>query len=146
MTGLKRWWSGIPGLVASWWNVDRIRLPADEGLWLRLPVGSFIEREGVMFEVVACEPLGSSEESLVGYRCVAGSQTARLLVTPGSPPWTLTGDLSPQSLDDPNPFRSLRLLWEDREGINVIAPGELTAWPINQRLGWKSLFFDPKRM
>ena len=86
-----------------------------------------------MFEVVERETLGTSEEPLVGYRCVAGSQSARLLVTPGSPSWKLIGDLSHWSVNEANIIHSCRLLWEDRAGVHVVGRGELTAWPLKEK-------------
>jgi len=138
-----RWCSNLTRLIVSWWNVDRIRISLEEGLWLALPIGSFVERHGDMFEVVDREDAAATGESLVGYRCVAGSQSARLLVTSGFASYCLTGDLSPWKTsgtneESPVESRSLpkpiyRMYWEDRSGVHLVYPGDLTLWPKGKR-------------
>lgn len=143
----KSWCIALTQLIASWWKVDRIRISTDEGMWLSLPIGSFVERDGDLFEVVDREDSVASDESLVGYRCVASSQSARLLVTSGFATYSLTGDLSPwrtiAPTEEPRIERCIererlskpyyRLYWEDRAGVRLINPGELTLWPKGRR-------------
>lgn len=132
-------------LIASWWNFDRIRMSSGEGIWLSVAVGSFVERGGEMFEVVEREETVGTEESLVGYRCVAGSQSARLLVTSGFTTYLLTGDLSPWRTTESNdapctewasvPKPAYRFFWEDQAGVHAIRSGELILWPREKRKG-----------
>lgn len=151
----KRWYRGMTRLIASWWNIDRIRIASGEGIWLSVAVGSFVERGGEMFEVVEREETVGTEESLVGYRCVAGSQSARLLVTAGFTTYLLTGDLSPGRTLESNDVPctewgsvwkpAYQFFWEDQAGVHAIRSGELTLWPREKKNGMTANSFPSRR-
>lgn len=124
-----RLWRDLLQLVASWWRYDSIRVPASEGAWLRLPVGSLVEKDEETFEIVDREILGTDEEPLVGYRCVAGSRSCRLLVTPGPTTADWMSDVGGWSVPAADSRLVLKLSWEDKNGRHSIDESDLTVWP-----------------
>jgi hypothetical protein len=95
-------------LMRSWWEADRIRILPSEGRWLRLLPGDLVEHDGKYWEIVDRAVRESPSESLVAYRCVAGSRMRRLLVAPGT-------------------FDELE--WEEEGVSRPVHAAELTLWP-----------------
>jgi hypothetical protein len=97
-------------LLQSWWSVDRIRVSPHEGEWLRLAPGSIIELEELSWVVHEREIIASANDSLVAYRCTAGSRSGRLLVVPGRP-------------DDPE-----HLYWDEGGLVRPVESIDLVLW------------------
>lgn len=106
---------GLARLIRAWWNVDRIRVPASQGEWLRIEPGAIIERDGIFFDVIEVAGTGSSLEPLVEVRCAAGDRSVRLLVA--------TGPLPDQPI----------LTWEEAETSEAIHHALLTLWPSRRK-------------
>ena len=86
-------------LLRSWWQVDRIRVPPSEGIFLRLRCGALLRVQQQWFEVVRRTVATGGEGSWVEYECAGQGQVARLRAQPlasGQPRalyWSANGEI-----------------------------------------------------
>ena len=69
------WCGNVIRLLASWWTVDRIRVPPHEGKLARLACGTLLKINDEWFEIESRMVTAAPGSAFVTYECAAGEPT-----------------------------------------------------------------------